>query len=103
MKHIFSDSNGFIDVANRYIGRWVWADKRPHPEWREKPIYQWTATELFGISKDDWGLVIDNVRPFPNDRSLEQKIADDLYWGKPDRANYTAQQLTKELPRIVKK
>lgn len=103
MKKTFDDLNGFIDTTNRYIKRWVWTDKQPYPVWEEKPIYQWTATELFGISKDDWELIFDHVRPFPNQRTTEQRIADELYWSKPGRANFTAQKLAKELPRIVKK
>ena len=100
MKKTFDDMNGFLDTTNRYIGRWVWNDQQPYPVWNEKPIYQWTATELIGISSDNWGLIFDHVRPFPKQRTKEQRIADDLYWSKVDRCNARAKRLTAELPRI---
>ena len=104
MIHRFADGNGYIDTnpEYRHIGRYIWTDDYPYPQWLEKPIYQWTVTELYGISDDDYNVVFEHVRPFPSMRTLEERIADELKWKKlTPLAWYQARKLQEELPKVV--
>ena len=102
MRHRFTDGNGYLDTdaAYRHIGRFIWTDDQPWARWVEKPIYQWTATELYGLTGDEFDLVFEHVRPFPGGRTEEQRIADELYWKRiTPTAYYRARKLQEELPR----
>jgi len=102
VKRHFSDGNGYIDTnpEYRHIGRYIWNDHHPYPQWKEKPIYQWTATELYGLTGDEFDLVFKHVKPYPGVRTLEQRIADDLYWKRiSPYAWHHAQKNLKTLPR----
>lgn len=76
----FKDGNGFIDIPNRVIGRWIWTDDQPYAQWKTDWVWCWTAAELWGLNDDEWESVFVLSSPNPNTRTMEQKIADDLYW-----------------------
>lgn len=96
----FKDGNGFLDIPNRIIGRWVWSDWKPYAQWMVKWAWEWTANDLYGLTDDEWETVFVLSTPNPNARSPEQRIADDLYWKKktPD-AWYKAKKFHEELPK----
>lgn len=97
----FEDGTGFIDTEHRIIGRWVWDDWEPEPQWVTRWAWEWTATDLYGLTNDEWGLVFEASTPNPNTRTSEQRIADSLYWKKiAPLAWHRAQKLLDELPRI---
>lgn len=76
----FQDGNGFIDTHNRAIGRWVWRDDKPYAQWILQSAYLWTVTELYGAQGDEWDVIYKISYPNPNTRTVEQRIADELYW-----------------------
>ena len=96
----FKDGNGFIDIPNRLISRWIWNDNQPYAQWKTDWAWCWTATDLHGLNDDEWEAVFVLSSPNPNTRTLEQKIADDLYWKKilGYRWQYRQQQI-EELPK----
>ena len=96
----FKDGNGHIDISNRIIGRWVWNDWEPFAQWMVKWTWEWTATDLYGLTDDEWETVFVLSSPNPNTRTLEQKIADDLYWkGKMGFRWHNRQQQIEQLPK----
>ena len=96
------DGTGHIDPGNRSVGRWIWTDEHPHAVWLKQSAYMWTATQLMGIDDDEWDLVFELSKVNPHVRTVEQKIADDLYWSKTAFFSWhRAKKLSKELPKIV--
>jgi len=96
----FKDGNGFIDIPNRLIGRWIWNDNQPHAQWKTEWVWCWTATDLWGLTGDEWETVFVLSTPNPHVRTLEQKIADDLYWkGIMSWRWQLRQKQVEELPR----
>lgn len=99
----FKDGTGHIDTINRSIGRWIWSDDQPHAVWIKQSAYMWTATELMGITDDEWDVVFELSKNNPHVRTTEQRIADDLYWSKTAFYSWHhAKKLQQELPRIDK-
>lgn len=96
----FKDGNGFVDISNRVIGRWVWNDWEPYTQWQLKWAWEWTATDLYGLTDDEWETVFVLSTPNPNARTPEQQIADELYWKKTTPlAWHVARKLREELPK----
>lgn len=96
----FKDGNGFVDIPNRIIGRWVWNDCQPSAQWQLKWAWEWTATDLYGLTDDEWETVFVLSTPNPNIRTTEQRIADELYWKKiTPLAYHVARKYREELPK----
>jgi len=78
----------------------VWNDWEPFAQWMVKWTWEWTATDLYGLTDDEWETVFVLSSPNPNTRTLEQKIADDLYWkGKMGFRWHNRQQQIEQLPK----
>ena len=96
----FKDGNGFIDIPNRVIGRWVWTDDQPFAQWKTDWVWCWTAADLYGLNDDEWEAVFVLSTPNPNTRTIEQRIADELYWKKiTPLAYHVARKKRDELPK----
>jgi hypothetical protein len=96
----FKDGNGFIDIPNRIISRWIWNDDQPHAQWNTDWVWCWTATDLYGITDDEWEMVFVLSTPNPHARTVEQKTADELYWKKILGYKwFDRQQQIEELPK----
>ena len=78
----FKDGNGFIDIPNRVIGRWVWTDDQPYAQWKTDWVWCWTATELWGLNGDEWEVVFVLSTPNPHTRTPDKRAADDIFWKK---------------------
>ena len=96
----FKDGNGFVDISNRVIGRWTWNDNQPFAQWKVDWAWCWTATDLYGLNDDEWETMFVLSTPNPNARTVEQRIADDLYWKKTAPfAWHTTRKIREMLPK----
>lgn len=96
----FKDGNGHIDISNRVISRWTWNDNQPFAQWKVDWVWCWTMTDLYGLNDDEWETVFVLSTTNPNSRTVEQRIADELYWKKiTPSAWYTTRKIREELPK----
>ena len=95
----FKDGNGYIDTINRVIGRWRWCDDQPFAQWKEDWVWCWTATDLLGLSDDEWEAVFVLSTPNPHTRTPQKRDSDELYWKrKTPRTWHVTRKFRKELP-----
>lgn len=89
-----------MNIFNRVIGRWIWNDDQPYAQWKVDWVWCWTATDLWGLTGDEWETVFVLSTPNPHVRTLEQKIADDLYWKNKSGSNWHfMNNMRQELPK----